>query len=714
MAEGKNPGMNRRAVFLVIAISVVFLSLGGLLGLWSARRMQDQVMDEFNQAQLLMASHTAELIEREMNFLSEELRLLARDLSSGGFEPEVEQNRIQRSLSRTLERGVWDVEVVDLRDGRTYLYMPYQHWPVEEKQEDRLKDLPAPESLAEGQVWVSRPRVKSSGISLLLACRLSGPFKGLVLFNLNVSRFLSPFLKNLRPGKTGYAWLIDESGTFLFHPKSDFVGRNAFVARDERNPLISHSQINFIQKERMLKGDEGTSWYYSGWHHGITGQLKKLIAFYPVTVSDNPPQRWSIAAVAPISEIEEAVSRGNLRHFLSQGFIFVVVFAAATTILILLVRWSRRLEEQVQEKTEQYKRSEERYRSLVESAEDFIFTIDLEGCFQSMNSFTASFFGGRPEDFLGQPLVGLFPGGVAEEQHRLVKLVAESGKSVRHEFELPTGERKTWLSANFMPLKGRAGEVNLVLCIARDITENRRLEGQLINAEKLASIGTLAAGVAHEINNPLGVILGFCDLLVRKAEEGSQEHEDLKAIERQGLHCKQVVENLLSFARLGERKTEYSDLNSCLEEIIKVVSHTLEMNNVELSLELTRHIPPVRGDSRQLQQVFLNLINNALGAMKGGGRLTVRTFLERSTGKGVVQVIDDGVGIKEADLDHIYEPFFTTKPEGEGTGLGLFVSYGIIARHGGSIDCLSRTADSPGQPQGTTFTVKLPTRRRER
>jgi signal transduction histidine kinase len=166
---------------------------------------------------------------------------------------------------------------------------------------------------------------------------------------------------------------------------------------------------------------------------------------------------------------------------------------------------------------------------------------------------------------------------------------------VRGEFEVDMGEHKIWISANFMPLKNEQGVVNSVLCIARDITENKYLERQLINTEKLASLGTLAAGVAHEVNNPIGVILGFCDLLLRKADKTSQTYEDLKTIERQGLHCKQVVENLLSFARLGEGQSEHSDIKECIEDIIKVVKHTLEMHSVDLVLSLAENLPLVEG-----------------------------------------------------------------------------------------------------------------------
>jgi len=275
------------------------------------------------------------------------------------------------------------------------------------------------------------------------------------------------------------------------------------------------------------------------------------------------------------------------------------------------------------------------------------------------------------------------------------------------------GETEIWLSANFMPIKNESGQTGSVLCIARDITESKNLENQLINAEKLASLGTLAAGGAHEVNNPLGVILGFCDILLRKTDNNSQDYEDLKTIERQGFHCKEVVENLLSFARFGEGDYEYSDLNHCLTEIIKVVRHNLEMNNIELITRFVDNIPLVKGEFRQLQQVFLNLINNAVAAMEGGGTLQIKTDFEKGSRKAVALFQDNGIGIRPEDMDHIFEPFFTTKPEGAGTGLGLFVSYGIISKNGGSIDCASTTETGLGKKSGTLFTVKLLTKPRE-
>ena len=713
MDKEKRPAINKK-VFLVVCFSaVIFMAAGIAAGLWSAMKMREQVRRQFNQGQLIIAHSISDLVEREMDFLRKELVILGKDISAGLFDPEMHYETIQRTLSRVLERGVWKIDIVDFSSKKTHVFTSHRYWTLDQAPDQEEYNKQGLNVKDDKDVWVSPPRIKPSGIGLQLAVPLSGASQRLLLFHINISWFFTPFLKNIRSGKTGYAWIIDENGIFLFHPEAEFVGRDAFEVRKERDAGISYEKINFIQKERMLKGLEGTGWYVSGWHRGITGRIKKLIAYCPIFISGSPPQRWSLAVAAPITEVEEAVHRGYLRHFLMQGLVIVAIIMGAVTTLFFEIRWSRTLEQKVNRQTRKLKKSEEKYRSLVESAEDFIFTVDSEGYFLSMNSFTANFFGGRAEDFLGKKLSEVFPEETTESQLKLIRLVYNFKKSVRDEFMFTLGEHQTWISANFMPLKNEGGEVSSVLCIARDITENKQLERQLINTEKLASMGTLAAGVAHEINNPLGIILGFCDLLLENTVSGTQEYEDLKTIERHGLHCKQVVENLLSFARQGEGDAEYSDLNQSIEDIIKVVKHTLDMNNIELILDLDKNIPQVKGDSRQLQQVFLNLINNAAAAMNGGGVLNIRAFMERGGRKAMVLFQDDGVGIKEEDIDHIFEPFFTTKPEGEGTGLGLFVSYGIITKYGGTINCISHTADSPGKTRGTVFTIKLPAKSEE-
>ena len=709
----KRPVLQKQIILAVAGIAMVLLSIGVSLSLWSGEEVQHIVKDQFNAEQLVVARSVRGLIERELSFLKREIQLLAREVGQQRFAPDAVQALIQMTFSRVIESGVRRIEVYDAAQDSVYVYLPYRRWAIAGTGSARPDSEVIPEAFAKGQVWVSQPLLAGSEIYLNLSAPVAGQNGLRLYFYINVSWFLAPFIKDIRSGQTGYAWVIDGNGHFLYHPDTTFIGKSAFKARSEKYPGFSFHRINDIQQQHMMRGEDGTGTYDSAWHRGQTGELIKLIAYCPVTIASHPPQRWSVAVVAPESEIEAAVRRSHVLLWSLQALGLSILISAAVAIVVLEMRWSHRLEGLVINRTRALRRSEENYRSLVESAEDFIFTVDADGCFLSVNSFTANFFGQDPERLSGCHLETIFSQANATRQRAHVADVFSRGRSIRDEFEVQGGAGTIWISANFMPVRSDAGKIHAVLCIARDVTENKTLQRHLVNTEKLASIGTLAAGFAHEINNPLGVMLGFCDLLLRGREPGSQEYEDLKTIERQGTHCKEIVENLLSFARNRGETPDYSDLNRCIEDILRVVRHSLEMNGIQINTALDESIVPVNGDFRQLQQVFLNLINNAAAAMPAGGTLSVTTSLEKGGRWAAVRVRDTGGGIQAENLDHIFEPFFTTKPEGEGTGLGLFVSYGIVTRYGGSIDCQSHTAETPGRPQGTTFTVKLPTRTKE-
>ncbi|MBC8199145.1 MAG: PAS domain S-box protein [Desulfobacterales bacterium] len=419
---------------------------------------------------------------------------------------------------------------------------------------------------------------------------------------------------------------------------------------------------------------------------------------------------WFIAFLCFILTLMMSIQKthvgANSLFWIQGAGIFALLTGMAGALFYDQWRF-RILQNQISAQFKKLKRYEERYRSLVESAEDFIFTVDGSGRFRSLNSFTAAFFGGTPSQFIGQPLSNLFSKKVAEKQIDIIKHVFQVGKSVRDDFMVTTGEHQVLLNANFMPHKDEKGNVRSVLCIAKDITESKKLENQLVNTEKLASMGTLAAGVAHEINNPLAIILGFADLLLEKCEKNSRLYQDLKTIERHSLHCKAVVENLLRFARHGEGLYEYCDINEAIRNIMDVVKHSLDMNDIELRLNLAPDLPEVKGDLRQMQQVILNLINNAAASMKNGGILWISSALDANNEKVVVIVRDNGHGILPEYMDKIFDPFFTTKSKGEGTGLGLSVSHGIITKYEGAITCESNTANSGSNPKGTTFTITL-------
>ena len=241
--------------------------------------------------------------------------------------------------------------------------------------------------------------------------------------------------------------------------------------------------------------------------------------------------------------------------------------------------------------------------------------------------------------------------------------------------------------------------------VGKDISNERQLQQQLIQSEKLSAIGELISGIAHELNNPLTGVMGYSQLLQLRKDLDDGAKDKLLKINNLALRCQKIVQNLLSFARKQKPERTLSDINEILEKTVELRSYELQVNNIEMVRELDRHLPKTIADAHQLQQVFLNVLTNAEQAMlesHGKGRLAIRTRSDTDKTRIVVEVIDDGPGIPENHLTRIFDPFFTTKEVGKGTGLGLSLSYGMIKEHGGNIYARSR----PGE--GATFVIELP------
>jgi len=232
--------------------------------------------------------------------------------------------------------------------------------------------------------------------------------------------------------------------------------------------------------------------------------------------------------------------------------------------------------------------------------------------------------------------------------------------------------------------------------------ELRKMQEHLIQSEKLASIGKLAAGVAHEINNPLGGILIYSHLLLEGTDISSPYYANLKKIVKETSRCKDIVKGLLEFARPREPEMSEIDINETLEASLSVIEGQSLFQNITLKKDYAQNLEHIIADSAQLQQVFINITMNAAEAMKGKGTFSIQTSLNKSENLIIIRFKDSGHGIKEKDLKSLFEPFFTTKEVGQGTGLGLAISYSIIQKHQGTIEVSSRIK------KGTEFTVKLP------
>jgi signal transduction histidine kinase len=232
----------------------------------------------------------------------------------------------------------------------------------------------------------------------------------------------------------------------------------------------------------------------------------------------------------------------------------------------------------------------------------------------------------------------------------------------------------------------------------------RSAENRLIQAAKLAAVGEMAAGIAHELNNPLTTVTGFSELVLEELSQDSKYRVELEMVSREARRASDVVRRLLDFSRQGERARTRADLNEVVNDVIALTRHLIQTNNVNLTLQLDDNLPWISIDRNQMKQVLLNLIHNALQAMPKGGELLASTRAAKREDRDwvIMAVKDSGVGIQPADQDRVFEPFFTTKGDRGGTGLGLSVTYGIITDHGGTIEI----ASEPNK--GSTFSVWLP------
>ncbi len=365
-----------------------------------------------------------------------------------------------------------------------------------------------------------------------------------------------------------------------------------------------------------------------------------------------------------------------------------------------LETYREELEHNVKERTREIEETKQYLENLLENANDVIYTLDTEQRFTYVNSKIET-WGYRKDDLLGRPYLALLS---KRHRGRRLKSTLDIGAKQVYEVEVVTrtGEPRA-VMVSVSPLHGVEGAILGVLGIARDMTETKKLEQRIRNSEKLASVGRLAAGVAHEINNPLGGILN-CLYNLRKGTLSPSRLEEYRVSMEDGVRrVQKIVRQLLDFSQQDEPEFAPTDINHVVDRVLVLTTHLFAPNRIRLETGFGQGLPNVMLDRHMIEQVLMNLILNAVQAMKDGGGLTIRTSVVE--GVCLIEVRDTGSGIPPAVLPRIFDPFFTTKSEGEGTGLGLSVSLGIVERHGGKILVDSEVG------KGTTFTLCLPVSR---
>ena len=345
--------------------------------------------------------------------------------------------------------------------------------------------------------------------------------------------------------------------------------------------------------------------------------------------------------------------------------------------------------------------SEHKARRIFEYSLDTILVTDAHFKIQEINNAGIALTGYQKEQMLEQN-IGLmdFIAHAPDWEHILKELNTN---------EYILNEECEFLNSNNMEIRvmltggvdyGAFGCAKTFHFIIKDINEKKQMEQQIAQADKLAALGELSAGVAHEINNPLGIILGYTQLML-KEESGFEE--DLRTIEKHVKNCKEVVSNLLSFSRKGSGEMEHVDIHNMLDGVVNFLGSHSDFRKVKIQLSLWENGSLwVKGNAQELTQVVLNLMINACHAIKDNPDGFIELITQKENTHILIHVKDNGTGIAKQHKPKIFDPFFTTKPVGQGTGLGLSVGYGIIRHHQGEIMAANRKS------RGAKFTIRLP------
>jgi two-component system NtrC family sensor kinase len=474
-----------------------------------------------------------------------------------------------------------------------------------------------------------------------------------------------------REAERRYRELYDsiQEGLFFATPDGRFLDVNDAMVR----------MLGYASREELLRDDVGSYLYPEPSARGrLLAAMRKTGVLRNHVESLRRKDGTILHTLQNITAVRDA--QGKIKQF--RG-------------LMLDVTEQRTFQAQLQ-------RERDFNQKILNATQSMILVLDTAGLISYANRRCYE-IGYKQEQMIGRRLVDLVDAAERKEFEAALDTTAHGQQVENLELRARRSDGTAGhFSISLSPMRDEQNTVNSVVVVMTDITDAALLQAKLAHSERMATLGRLVSGVAHEVNNPLAAILGFTDLLLENPEVPANAREDLQIILQETQRTKDIVQDLLSFARQRAVKRELVNIVAILKQTTKLRSYDLQSHGVEVVEEYDENLPAVMGDAQQLQQVFLNILNNAYDAIEESGR-TGKIFLKTTAAGGSVEIslADNGTGI--VDVERIFDPFYTTKQTGKGTGLGLSICYGIVRAHGGEIQCSNNT-----DGVGSTFSIRIP------
>ncbi|HAK89523.1 MAG TPA: hypothetical protein DHV16_05170 [Nitrospiraceae bacterium] len=673
-----------KGYLLIIGPLVVIISVLITLNVFFQQSLQMEMAEQFNKQQLLLSKSVANNIEAYLHFLKEDVLHMSTMLSKTDISNKQTLQWLSHDGLRRKPIIKSDIGIINAAGELVFF-----------KGNNKSLKQAVPDIMQRAKAMnIDSSFVMETHKSIYVLSPIghNNEMEGVVFMVLTIRDIAEHFVGDITSGNRGYAWMMDKEGTLLYHPtQPGMMGGNIYKA----DPACFKCHMNFDLEKKVIEGKTGNY----GRYIAPTGE-DKIIAFSTVGM-DN--LLWIIAASAPYSEVTLATKRSMELY----SYLIIAIFTATSIISALLIvfnkkrikaeesakreqeleRYASELESKVKERTAELTSEKEKLDTVVSAMGSGIVLLDDRGKIRWTNK--------KIVEMVGHEITGMSCEDLCADCSILFDTKTKDiNTAIMTDL---FGQKGKYFQVTNAPIKGIDGETHGYIRLIQDVTEIKKMEEQIIHSEKLASIGRLAAGIAHEIGNPLTSIFSFVQIL-REMEDDKFKKESLETVYFHISRISEILKQLSGFSKMPAEEPKECLINDIIETSLNLIQYDKKAKDINITKELSPSIRPITIDGNRLSQVFVNLVLNAIDAIPDGGALTVR-----STAKGndiLIEFQDAGSGINREDLAHIFEPFYTTKEKG--TGLGLAVSYDIIKKMNGTLTVESETG------KGSTFTITLP------